>query len=128
MSEVFLTSGNESVMTDCELLQKYKKMRLDMLKFIDSLDEYLKKKSAELSTAERAKQLCAILGCVKVKLKNKNVKKEKCLVDIIDVMSLEKEISAFVSGARTEMIYAYQAFVEDFLNKDETEETEDDEN
>lgn len=94
-------------------------MNIELEKFITDLDEHLKKKAAELNTDERAKQLCAILGCVKVKSKNKRVRKEKSLVDIIDVMGLEREIKAIVSGARTEMVYEYQEFASQFAEEEE---------
>src|SRR5574343_1175106 len=96
-------------------------MNIELEKFITDLDGHLKK--IQLSDDD-------VMALSKTIL---SLKVTDCLCSNIgDVIKDEKElyneIKMIVQGARANMIYEYQAFVEDFVKKEETGEDEENEN
>ena len=91
-------------------------MNIELEKFITGLDEHFKKLAV---TDEHVKLICDCIGRVTV---------SDCLGsrihDVVDEEQLKEEVKKIIQGNRADLIYEYQAFVEDFVKKEEKEEDE----
>jgi hypothetical protein len=98
-------------------------MNIELEKFITDLDEHFKKLPV---TDKHVKQLIGYLGEVVVRREDgeEDDVREIKLKDVIDVSKCEEEMKKIIQGNRADMIYEYQAFVEDFVNAEEKEEDE----
>lgn len=108
-------------------------MNVELEKFITDLDEHLKK--VNTVTDEHINKLCEFIGDVVIKQDQTGnldgfpaqaTEQGIRFKDLLkDNEELKKELRNIVTGARADLIYEYQAFVENLVKAEESENSED---